>query len=58
MAKFCNGHNKKRQTCAAYATHICEDCGKVFCHNHINRDKHFCDDSVKGVHSIWKEKWV
>lgn len=42
--------------CLNLASQICEDCGKRFCHHHINRDKHKCDDSVKGAHSIWKEK--
>ena len=29
----------------------CEDCSKMFCRHHINRDRHECDDSVKGCHS-------
>jgi predicted nucleic acid binding AN1-type Zn finger protein len=36
--------------CHNSATEFCEDCGKHFCHRHINRDKHECDDSVKGCH--------
>jgi hypothetical protein len=42
-------------SCHAYGSEHCEDCGKTYCHHHINRDKHKCDDSVKGTHSIWKE---
>jgi hypothetical protein len=38
--------------CHNIATEICEDCGKAFCHRHINRDKHKCDDSVKGCHGM------
>lgn len=42
--------------CHNHATMYCEDCGKLFCRYHIDRDKHKCDDSIKGCHSIWKEK--
>ena len=45
-----------KDDCHAFASQYCEDCGKEFCHNHIDRDKHKCDDSVKGCHSIWKER--
>ena len=66
MGKLCQGRvkiPKKLQeelgrpddSCFAYGNHICEDCGKLFCHSHINRNKHKCDDSVKGCHSIWKD---
>lgn len=34
---------------------ICEDCGKWLCKKHCNRDKHDCDDSVKGCHGIWRD---
>ena len=39
-------------TCHNYASQCCEDCGKWFCRKHIDRDKHKCDDSVKGCHSM------
>jgi len=32
--------------CHAYAVEVCEDCGKAYCHNHCNRDKHKCDDKL------------
>lgn len=64
MSQICEGKikltNKDRangiidDSCHNYASQICEDCGKGLCHNHINRDKHKCDDSIKGVHGIWK----
>lgn len=31
---------------------ICEDCGKAVCNQHGSRDKHPCDDSVKGAHGM------
>jgi len=40
--------------CHHFGLEYCEDCGKYYCHNHINRDKHNCDDSVKGCHGIWR----
>lgn len=61
--KQCNGKIKLAKkyikegiedNCHAYASEFCEDCGKEFCHNHINRDKHKCDDSVKGCHGTLK----
>ena len=41
--------------CKNKSTSICEDCGKPVCNKHCDRDKHPCNDSVKGCHSIWKE---
>ena len=63
MAELCNGNIKLpkwvikkgvKDSCAAFGSQICEDCGKLYCHNHINRDKHKCDDSVKGCHGTLK----
>ena len=48
------GLEKPEDRCHAWASYVCEDCDKHFCHNHIDRSKHKCDDSVKGCHSIWK----
>jgi hypothetical protein len=42
--------------CNNPADSYCEDCGKNTCDKHASRDKHPCDDSVKGCHSIWKER--
>ena len=56
--KHCQGkiHIPKRllkegitDECHNFAFKICKDCGKLLCHNHINKDKHKCDDLVKGV---------
>jgi len=56
MADCCNGVKKNKERCASWGSYVCEDCGKGFCRHHISRDKHDCDDSVKGTHSIWKYK--
>lgn len=42
--------------CNEPADTYCEDCGKSTCDKHASRDKHPCDDSVPGCHSIWKYK--
>ena len=55
--KFCEGiKNGTKYNCLNYASRFCEDCGKEFCHIHINRNNHECDDSIEGCHSIWKKK--
>ncbi len=50
----CCGINFKEEQCGRNSFDICEDCGKPVCFFHGGRDKHKCDDSVKGCHSIWK----
>lgn len=40
--------------CNNFGTEYCEDCGRNFCHKHINRDKHKCDDSIQGCHGVLK----
>lgn len=42
-------------SCHNIATYYCEDCGKEFCSKHSSRNKHNCDDSIKGCHGIWTE---
>ena len=39
--------------CGAKATQYCEDCGRQLCDVHGDRDKHNCDDRIKGCHGVW-----
>jgi len=50
----CVGINLRGKQCEKHSSDICEDCGKPVCYFHGDRDKHNCDDSVEGCHSICK----
>jgi len=50
---FCDADNCCNE---ADIDRYCEDCGKKFCQIHADRDKHKCDDSIKGCHSMLYEK--